>query len=381
MAQLLAVSAGVEVEGVHQVFPRHRVGGGLVDVLAPGGGADEDNAFGGLGPDGGDQPLGVGLHVSRPGHVPVGLVADFIQHVGRVLVPLRRRGEKALRRRHIGHGVSVGEDVPVQNGVQIGLDGGVHRGEGPLRHGLRLAEIAPLPRIHGHPEHVGPIGRRVGHGLGGGILAVPLQAVGAHAVEDNGLSPLIAQLGSNDLEPAVLRHAPFGGGNRGDGRPLRLRGRLGRYASRGRQGPLKEGAGLRPGEAVQRAKVPRPVPGDHSGGAGGQGGVIIAAVEGGKILDLSGFRSIVIPFAGQKGLHQHLYRQLAGDGLIPALPGGGQLVPVVPACPKGGLHAPGGPVAALAPGRLQPGAPGGDGDKFCGGNGVLRVEAPIGEAL
>ena len=89
--------------------------------------------------------------------------------------------------------------MPVYDHIHVVGQRRIHRRVGLLPDLTGIGEIAALPRVHGHPEEICPKRRRVGNGLLGRILGVPLDAVAAHAVQDDGLPCFIAELGTLHL--------------------------------------------------------------------------------------------------------------------------------------------------------------------------------------
>ena len=144
-------------------------------------------------------------------------------------------------------------------------------------------------------------------------------------------------------------------------------------------GVLEQGAGLGSAQGVLGAEGAVGVAVDHAGGVGGQHRVVIPPVQGGEVLDLGGLGGVIPPGLGQEGLHQDFHRQLAGDGLVEGLPGGGDLVPVVPPGLERALELIRRPVGGLplAPGELcQPDGHRhelGGGDAGVGAEGAVRV--------
>jgi hypothetical protein len=165
-------------------------------------GADEDRGLGVVLPDDRDELLGVALDL-RPAHA-VGLVGDLVQQVGLVAVPLGDLGEEGLGAGEVEVRVAGGEHVPVDDRVHAARGGLFDDRVDHVGELARVGLVAALLDVHGDAQDVGvPVGGQGVERAVGDALAVPLQAVGAHAAQLDGLAVLVAELGAADLELSV----------------------------------------------------------------------------------------------------------------------------------------------------------------------------------
>ena len=73
------------MQSIHYIIKGKRGSCGFVDLLAPGRGSYEDDGIRLLFPDHRDDFLGIGLD-AVPGGTAVGLITDFVDHIGIIFV-------------------------------------------------------------------------------------------------------------------------------------------------------------------------------------------------------------------------------------------------------------------------------------------------------
>lgn len=185
VAQELAVSAGVEVQGICDIGSRNRIGRRHVHILRPRGSTHDDEVVRIDRTDRGYDRLRIRFDDAAPGNLQ-GLIVDFIDDVVPVAVAPGHVLEKADGLRALAFGIV---RMPVDNDVQIVGDGRIHQGDDTGAVGVWIHGITAVG--------VGAHGRT--HDGGAEIVLQPVH--GAGGIESFAAPPVVAP------EKAVTREA------------------------------------------------------------------------------------------------------------------------------------------------------------------------------
>ena len=207
------MGGGIEVEGVHQVLLSLNGGGGHeVDVLVPMGAAHQDDVVGVVLAN--FVNLHYGIFFERFPGVVDGFVKELVDDVGVFAVFL---GEVAKPLAGFLGVHLVG--VPVHDDIDALLDGGLDHGLDALLGEFGILQVVVFNLdAHGNAHHRGiPLGGELLHGsfvVEAGPDVVPTEG---DAAQDDGLSVLVAELCSDDLQLSVPLDGCLGSGIQREG--------------------------------------------------------------------------------------------------------------------------------------------------------------------